>query len=98
MSDGVKNLFAIMKIISTPDVYKYYLDKYRNYEIRYGDMKKQLAEDIVNYLTPIRERILDIYADNDYLRKVVKLGAEKARESASQTLKDVKEIIGFKAF
>ena len=98
MSDGVKNLFTIMGIVSTADVVKYYKEKYNNCEIRYGDMKKQLAEDIVNYLTPIRERILDIYADNDYLRKVVKLGAEKARESASQTLKDVKEIIGFKAF
>jgi tryptophanyl-tRNA synthetase len=98
MSDGVKNLFTLMEIVSTPDAYKLYWDKYKKGEIRYGDMKKELAEDIVNFLAPIREKIQDIYADNDYLRKVVNLGAEKARESASKTLKDIREIIGFKAF
>ncbi|MDP4207577.1 MAG: tryptophan--tRNA ligase [Bacteroidota bacterium] len=98
MSDGVANLFTIMKIVSTPDMVKFYKDKYNACEIRYGDMKKQVAEDIVNYLNPIRERIQEIYADNDYLRKVVNMGAEKARESASKTLKDVREIIGFKPF
>jgi tryptophanyl-tRNA synthetase len=97
-SEPVKNLFTLMKIVSTPDTYKFYNDKYNSYEIRYGDMKKQLAEDIVNYLTPIRERIQDIYNDNDYLRKVVNMGAEKARESASKTLKDIREIIGFRNF
>jgi tryptophanyl-tRNA synthetase len=98
MSDGVKNLFSLMEIVSSHDTVKFYKDKYNSYEIRYGDMKKQLAEDIINYLTPFRERIKEIYANNDYLRKVVNMGAEKARESASKTLKDVREIIGFKAF
>ena len=36
--------------------------------------------------------------DTDYLSKVVRLGSEKARESASKTIKDVREIIGFKSF
>lgn len=98
MSEGVKNLFTIMGIVSTPDMVKFYKEKYNACEIRYGDMKKQLAEDIVNYLTPIRERIQEIYANDDYMRKVVKMGAEKARESASKTLKEVREIIGFRAF
>jgi tryptophanyl-tRNA synthetase len=98
MSDGVKNLFTIMSIVSTPDTVKFFKDSYNNCEIRYGDMKKQLAEDIVTYLTPIREKFDAIYNDNDYLRKVVNMGAEKARISAAQTLKDVREIIGFKPF
>jgi tryptophanyl-tRNA synthetase len=98
MSDGVKNLFTIMKIVSAPDVLAHFEEKYNACEIRYGDLKKQLAEDTVNFLSPIRERIQVIYADDAYLRKVVNLGAEKARESASKTLKDVREIIGFKAF
>ncbi|TFH27679.1 MAG: tryptophan--tRNA ligase, partial [Bacteroidia bacterium] len=46
----------------------------------------------------IRERINDIYNDSDYLRKVVKMGAEKARESASKTIRDVREILGYKPF
>lgn len=98
MSDAVNNLFTIMGIVSTPETVKHFKEKYNACEIRYGDMKKQLADDIVNFLTPIREKIQDISKDNDYLRSVVTLGAEKARESASKTLKDVREIIGFKAF
>jgi tryptophanyl-tRNA synthetase len=61
-------------------------------------MKKQLAEDINAYIAPIRDKINDIYNDNAYLQKVVTQGAEKARASASKTVKEVREIIGFKAF
>ena len=72
--------------------------KYASCEIRYGDLKKQLAEDIVKFTDPIRERINEILADNKYLAKVVAEGAEKARESASKTIKEVREIIGYKKF
>jgi len=94
----IQNLFVLMEIMSEPDTVKFYKDKYSKCEIRYGDMKKQLAEDIIQFTSPIRERIIEVYNDDKYLRKVVKMGAEKARESASKTLKDVREIIGFKKF
>ena len=94
----VKNLFTIMEVVSKPDTVKYFEEEYRTCRIRYGDMKKQLAEDIIILTTPIREKILEISADNNYLRKVIKTGAEKARESASKTLKEVRHIIGFKPF
>jgi tryptophanyl-tRNA synthetase len=61
-------------------------------------MKKQLAADIIDFTTPIRERILDISADDAYLGKVAKMGAEKARESAVKTVKEVRELIGFRKF
>ena len=98
MSDGIKNLFSIMKLVSAPDVYKHFLNEYESGVRRYGDLKKQLAEDIINYLSPIRQKIEDISKDDAYLRKVVNLGKEKARESASKTLQEVRRIIGFKAF
>jgi tryptophanyl-tRNA synthetase len=98
MSEGIKNLFTIMKAVSTPEVYKHFHKEYESGVRRYGDLKKQLAEDIVNFVKPIRERYDAIYSDNDYLRKVVNMGAEKARQSASKTLKEVREIIGFKSF
>lgn len=44
-------------------------------------MKKQLAEDINKFCAPIRERILDMAANTEYLDKVARMGAEKARES-----------------
>ncbi len=98
MSEGVANLFQLMRIVSTEDTVNHFLEKYNNCEIRYGDMKKQLNEDINIAISPIRERIKEISADNDYLRKVVKIGTEKARESAVKTLDNVKKIMGFRSF
>ncbi|MDR0866600.1 MAG: tryptophan--tRNA ligase [Candidatus Symbiothrix sp.] len=95
----IENLFTILKVVSTPEVVAYYDNLWNTGETKwYGNLKKQLAEDIIKVTTPIRERIIDIKNDDAYLRKVTKEGAEKARESASKTLKDVREIMGFKAF
>lgn len=98
MSEPVANLFYLLELLSTPDVVKHFKDAYKDCSIRYGDLKKQLAEDIITFTTPIRERINDIYKDDDYLRKVVKMGSEKARESASRTVRDVREILGYRPF
>jgi tryptophanyl-tRNA synthetase len=98
MSEPVKNLFTLMDVISEADSFQFYLEKYNSCKIQYGDMKKQLAEDIISFNAPIRERIIEIMADDAYLGKVVREGAEKARENARETINDVKEIIGFKQF
>ncbi|GAB4458539.1 MAG: tryptophan--tRNA ligase [Bacteroidales bacterium] len=98
MADSVSNLFKIMQVMSSPDTYQYFLDKYNDCSIRYGDMKKQIAEDIILFTNPIREKIEVLSNDHDYLRKVIRMGEEKARASASKTLNEVREIIGFKAF
>jgi tryptophanyl-tRNA synthetase len=94
----IENLFNIMKVVSTEDTVKHFEELYNQCEIRYGDMKKQLAEDVIVFTAPLRERILEIGADDAYLEKVARMGAEKARESASKTIKEVREIIGFKPF
>lgn len=98
ISEPIANLFYLLELLSTPDTVKHFRDSYKDCTIRYGDLKKQLAEDIITFTTPIRERINDIYKDSDYLRKVVNMGAEKARESASKTVREVREILGYKAF
>lgn len=98
LSEPVANLFYLLELLSTPDTVKHFRDAYADCSIRYGDLKKQLAEDIIAFTSPIRERIKEIYNDGDYLRKVVDMGAEKARESASRTVRDVREILGYKAF
>ena len=98
MPEPVANLFYLLDLLSTPDTVEHFKSAYNNCSIRYGDLKKQLAEDIITFTTPIRERIHDIYNDSDYLRKVVNMGAEKARESASKTLREVREILGYRPF
>lgn len=96
--DYIENLFTILRVVSTPEVVNYYEEKWNNCEIRYGDLKKQLAEDIIKVTTPIRERILAIENDEAFLRKVTAEGAEQARERAQKTIRDVREIVGFKPF
>ena len=96
--EPIANLFTMMEIVSSKDTYDFFNEKYNNCEIRYGDMKKQLAEDINNFCAPIREKILDIRNNEELLAKVARLGAEKARESAAKTLNDVRQIIGFRPY
>ncbi len=94
--DYIKNLFDLMEIVSTPDTVQFFDEKYNACEIRYGDMKKQLAADINAFCAPIRERILDIQGDEELLQRVIRQGAERASASAEKTLQDVREIIGFR--
>jgi len=97
-SEPVKNLFTIMDVVSDQETVKYFREKHAVCEIRYGDLKKQLAEDIVRATEPIRIRINDILRDDKYLAKVVSDGADKARASASKTIREVREIIGYRPF
>lgn len=96
--EAIQNLFTLMNIVSKPETVQYFDECYNNCSIRYGDMKKQLAEDIINFTRPIRERINELNSDDTYINKVARMGAEKARESASKTIKEVREIIGFRHF
>ena len=94
----IQNLFDLMAVVSTADTYEHFDNLYNTCNVRYGDLKKQLAEDMIIATAPIRERINEIFNDTDYLKKVANNGAEKARESASKTIKEVREIIGFRSF
>lgn len=96
--DYIQNLFDLMKVVSTPDTIAHFDNLYNTMQIRYGDLKKQLAEDMIVATAPIRERINEIAGDANYLSKVAHHGAEKARESASKTVREVREIIGFREF
>jgi len=92
--DYIKNLFLLMRLVSNEDVVKKFDEDYNNCSIRYGDMKKQLAEDMVKFITPIREKTETIRNDEKYLRKIMEEGAEKARKSAKATMGLVREAIG----
>ncbi|CQB88736.1 tryptophan--tRNA ligase [uncultured Porphyromonas sp.] len=93
--EPIANLFTFLSIVSTPDTYQHFDEAYNKCEIRYGDLKKQLAEDINACCAPIRERILEYREDTDLLERIAKEGAEKARENARKTVEMAREIIGF---
>ena len=93
--EAIDNIFLLLKHVSSPDTVAVFEEKYNDMTIRYGDLKKQLAVDMIKYLEPIREKIEAIRADDAYLKKVLKDGTEKARESASRTLSEVRKAVGF---
>jgi tryptophanyl-tRNA synthetase len=86
----IDNLFLLMKLVSTGEVVQKFEEDYNSCVIRYGDMKKQLAEDMVRFISPIREKVNAILGDQNYLKEVMEKGAEKARKSARATMQLVR--------
>lgn len=94
--EAIKNLFTLLELVSDKQTYDYFDDQYNNMTIRYGDLKKQLASDINAFCAPIRERILDFQQNEEYLQKVIQMGAQAASESAAKTIQEVRQIVGFR--
>lgn len=93
----IENLFMLLNLVSDTSTNQFFEEKYNNCSIRYGDLKKQLAEDIIQFCLPIKEKIVDLENNKELLGKIAKHGAEKARESASKTMTGVKELMGLKS-
>ncbi len=87
-----------MKLVGDTETVEKYKQDYDNCSIRYGDMKKQLAEDMVKFITPIREKAESIRNNTTYLKEVMEKGAEKARRSAKATMELVREAMGLNYF
>ena len=94
--EEIENLFLLLKAVSKPDTVEYFDDLYNRCQIRYGDLKKQLAEDMVAFVEPLRQRILEIGSDDDALRRIIDRGKEKAQASAQRTLDEVRRVIGYR--
>lgn len=94
----IQNIFQLMNVVSSKETFDYFNDQYNNCNIRYGDMKKQLAVDMIAFTEPFRDKINALKSDEAYISKVARLGKEKAQESAAKTIREVREIIGFKRF
>src|SRR6185503_12383981 len=97
-SEMIGNLFQLMELVSDESVIKKFDEEYNNLTIKYGDLKEQLAHDMIRFIAPIRERAKDIYNDEDYLKQIMARGAAKARESAQTTMELVKRAMGLDYF
>ena len=96
--EAVKNLFTLMNVLSKPETVQFFQEQYNACTIRYGDLKKQLADDMVAFVQPLNEKIKEISSDELFLKKVLTQGKEKAHASASKTVKEVREIMGIKYY
>lgn len=98
MPESVANLFQLLRLVSGEDMVQKFTADYSAGTIRYGDMKKELGEDMVRFIAPIREKAAAISSDEQYLRDVMEQGAAKARDSARATLGLVKQAMGLNYF
>jgi tryptophanyl-tRNA synthetase len=96
--DYIENIFQLMRLVSDASTIGKFEADYNNCVIRYGDMKKQLGEDMVKFITPIREKATAIQKDEVYLKKIMEQGAEKARASAAETMELVRAAMGLNYF
>jgi tryptophanyl-tRNA synthetase len=94
MPESVANLFQLLRLVAPEEMVTKFMTDYEAGTIRYGDMKKELAEGMVRFIAPIREKAEAIQNDEVYLRRVMEQGAAKARASAKVTMELAKDAIG----
>ena len=96
--DYIENLFTLMGLVSDQSTINKFEQDFKEARIKYGEMKKQLAEDMIRFVTPIREKSNAIFNDAAYLKNIMETGAAKARKSAKATIEIVREVTGFKYY
>ena len=96
--DYIENLFQLMKLVSSKDTVQKFEDDFNNCTIRFGDVKKQLGDDIALFVAPIREKAIALQNNETYLKEVMLKGAEKARISAKKTIELVRQSMGLNYF
>src|SRR3954466_9646669 len=96
--EAIQNIFTLMEVVSKKETLDFFHHQYNSMTIRYGDMKKQLAEDMIVFTAPFRERIIELSKDETSIHKIATEGAEKARISARSTLSEARRVIGFRHF
>ena len=97
-SPEVENIFLLLKLVSSEDVVKKFEEEYNNCTIKYGNLKGQLGDDMVKFISPIKEKVNAILRDENYLKQVMEQGAEKARKSAKATMEIVRKAMSLKYF
>jgi tryptophanyl-tRNA synthetase len=96
--DYIEGLFNLMKVVSNKKVAEQFESDFNHCSIRYGDMKQQLAEDMIKFISPIRTKAEAIRSDEKFMKQVMEHGAAKARTSAKATLQLVRDAIGLKYY
>ena len=96
--DYIEGLFNLLKVVGDKEVVEKFESDFNNCNIRYGDMKKQLAEDMVKFISPIRANAEAMRNDEKYMKELMEQGASKARASAKATLQLARDAVGLKYY
>jgi len=91
------NVFALLKLVASPDELAEWENRYRSGGMGYSEAKKRLAELMIDYFKPFRQKRADLENNIDYLREVLANGAKRAKTVAVQTVAEARKAVGLGA-
>jgi tryptophanyl-tRNA synthetase len=94
MSEGVENLFEIIKACGNNPGYEALMLDYQAQKLKYSDLKEVAVSSVLDLVRPIQARKMEIIQDKKRIKDAIKYSSEKIRRIAKQTLTEVKEMTG----
>jgi tryptophanyl-tRNA synthetase len=91
---GKCNVFALLKLVASPQEIAEWENRYRNGGMGYSEAKKRLAELVIEYFEPFRQKRVELENNIGYVKEVLTKGAERAKAVASKTLVEVRKVMG----
>jgi len=91
------NVFALLKLVASPDELAEWENRYRSGGMGYSEAKKRLAELMIDYFKPFRQKRADLENNIDYVREVLANGAKRAKTVAVQTVAEARKAVGLGA-
>jgi tryptophanyl-tRNA synthetase len=88
------NVFALLKLVASPDELAEWESRYRSGGMGYGQVKKRLAELMIEYFRPYRKKRTELENDIDYVKKTLADGAQRAKAVAAETLARARNAVG----
>ncbi len=88
------NVFALLKLLAQPDELAEWESRYRSGGMGYGQAKKRLAELMIEYFRPYRQKRAELENNIDYVKQVLAEGAQRAKAVAAETLTRAKNAAG----
>jgi len=90
------NVFALLKLVASSDELCEWDNKYRAGGLGYGQAKKRLAELMIDYFKPYRQKRAELENNMDYVKEVLANGAERAKSVAGETLEKARQAVGLR--
>ena len=90
------NVFALLKLVASPDELAEWENKYRSGGLGYGQAKKRLAELMIDFFKPFRQKRIELENNIDYVKEVLATGAERAKVVAAETLEKARQAVGLR--
>ena len=90
------NVFALLKLVASPDELADWENRYRSGGMGYSEAKKRLAELMIDYFKPFRQKRSELENNIDYVKEVLASGAERAKAIAKEMLEKARQAVGLR--